>query len=172
MNVGAGGGHDHTQRQAGVHILQVHLGGVRSATQIHSNEWGTWTKVEEASAACLRTSERAWRERRCWCCGQTRSWWNQEQRPEEFANPTIYLNRKQTKKLQTDWEKAYLWWTGKNIYLQATYYITTFCNSLLKLNFVQAAWHNRILQFTQSYFDVISWQGLQFTRTTKNSNPL
>lgn len=38
MNVGAGGGHDHTQRQAGVHILQVHLGGVRSATQIHSNE--------------------------------------------------------------------------------------------------------------------------------------
>lgn len=31
MDVGASRGHKHTNCQAGVHILQVHLGGMRSA---------------------------------------------------------------------------------------------------------------------------------------------
>lgn len=31
MDVGAGCSHKHTQRQAGIHILQVRLGGMRSA---------------------------------------------------------------------------------------------------------------------------------------------
>lgn len=33
------------------------------------------------STVSLRTFGRTWREHRCWCCGQTRSWWNQEDRP-------------------------------------------------------------------------------------------
>lgn len=34
MDVRAGGGHQHARCQAGVHILQVQLGGVRSAAEI------------------------------------------------------------------------------------------------------------------------------------------
>lgn len=34
VDIGAGSSHEHTDGQAGVHVLQVHLGGMRSATKM------------------------------------------------------------------------------------------------------------------------------------------
>lgn len=42
MDVGASGSHEHTNCQAGVHILQVHLGGMRSARKDYTEQG--WTK--------------------------------------------------------------------------------------------------------------------------------
>lgn len=73
VDIGAGGGHEHAQCQAGVHILQVLLRGLRSATQSAVNRlnaitargerWGActeltyiWENVNSASMLMLRSN--------------------------------------------------------------------------------------------------------------------
>lgn len=73
VDVGAGGGHKHAQCQAGVHILQMLLRGLRSATQSAVNRlnantpqgkrWSActeltyiWEKVNRASMLMLRSN--------------------------------------------------------------------------------------------------------------------
>lgn len=47
---------------------------------------------------CLRTFGRTWRGHQCWCCGQTRSWWNQGLRSDETSDETLSsLNRYERK---------------------------------------------------------------------------
>lgn len=48
MDVGASCSHKHTNCQAGVHILQVHLGGMRSAKKITMSRAGQWKQLSNS----------------------------------------------------------------------------------------------------------------------------